>query len=148
YLTNDGLDDLVLDDSRGDAVAVALQGPSGKFTLQTVQETGGTPSDLAVTAVDGDGRPDVVVSDQATGDVTVLYNDAAHSFATTARFRAAAGPFGLDTSSGSAQVSSLALSVSLAAGDFTSDGVNDVVVVNRGHHSFSVLPGDGNGGFS
>ena len=39
-------------------------------------------------------------------------------------------------------------SVSLAAGDFTGNGRNDLVVVNRGSASFSVLVNDGSGGFA
>src|SRR5262249_18316634 len=45
-------------------------------------------------------------------------------------------------------VSSTEQSISLAAGDFTGSGHNDLVVVNRGTHSFTVLLNDGTGGFS
>jgi hypothetical protein len=106
------------------------------------------PSDLALVDVDGDGLKDVVVSDQASGDVTVLSNDASHSFRHAARFRSGAGLYGIDTSSGSSAVASFAQSLSLAAGYFTGQGRNDLVVVNRGSHSFSVLANDGPGGFA
>ena len=45
-------------------------------------------------------------------------------------------------------VSSFAQTVSLVAGDFTGDGRNDLVVVNQGTHSFTVLAADGSGGFA
>src|SRR5262249_4503794 len=45
-------------------------------------------------------------------------------------------------------ISSLQQSVSLVAGDFTGNGRNDLVVVNRGAHSFSLLQNDGSGGFA
>ncbi len=88
------------------------------------------------------------MSDQASGDVTVLLNDAAHSFSQSLRFRAdpgasVAGPAA--GSPGGSAVQSLAQSVSVVAGDFTGDGRDDLVVVNAGAHSFSVLPNDGNG---
>ena len=44
--------------------------------------------------------------------------------------------------------SSLEGSISLAAADFTGTGRSDLVVLNRGSHSFSVLSNDGSGGFS
>ena len=64
------------------------------------------------------------------------------------RFRAGTGLYGLDTTSASPVVDTLEQSVGLAAGDFTGHGRNDLVVVNRGAHSFSVLPNDGSGGFA
>src|SRR5262249_47920020 len=56
--------------------------------------------------------------------------------------------YGLDTNVASLVVSTLEQSVSLAAGDFTGGGRNDLVVVNRGAHSFSVLQNAGSGGFA
>ncbi len=145
-----GIEDLVVANSLDNSVTVAIPPPSGSsnptWSTMTIP-VGIAPSDIAFADVNGDGWLDIVVTDQASGDVTVLLNDASHSFKQIERFRAATGLFGLDTSSATVQVSSLARSVSLAAGDFTGDGLNDVVVVNRGSHSFTVLPNDGNGGF-
>src|SRR5262249_8428888 len=47
-----------------------------------------------------------------------------------------------------ATVRSPAQPVSLAAGNFTGAGRNDLVVVNRGTYSFGVLANDGHGGFA
>ena len=58
--------------------------------------TGIAPSDIAVADVNGDGLPDIIVSDQASGDVTVLLNDPAHSFSQSLRFRASTGLYGLE----------------------------------------------------
>src|SRR5262249_12430802 len=71
-----------------------------------------------------------------------------HTFATSHRFRAGTGLYDLDSSTGSPAVSTLEESVSLAAGAFTGTGRNDLVVVNRGAHSFSVLTNDDRGGFT
>jgi hypothetical protein len=147
-LTGNGLDDLVAANPLDNSVTIALQTAPGQFAAPVTVPVGAAPSDIAVADTNGDGLPDVVVSDQASGDVSVLLNDAAHSFARSLRFRAGTEPGGLDTTSGGLAVSSLAQSVSLVAGDFTGHGRSDLVVVNRGAHSFTILAADGHGGFA
>jgi hypothetical protein len=95
-----------------------------------------------VADVNSDGRPDVLVSNQASGDVTVLLNDAAHAFTRSMRFRAGTGLYGLDASS---SIRSVERSVSLVAGNFTGQGHNDLVVINAGVHRIAVLPNNGGG---
>src|SRR5262249_24931927 len=79
-----------------DGIQIALQRPDGTFEDPKRLPTGVSPSDIALVDVDGDGLRDVVVSDQASGDVSVFLNDQAHSFTRTGRFRAGTGLFGLD----------------------------------------------------
>jgi hypothetical protein len=146
-LTGAGRDDLIAINPLDNSVSIALQTTPGHFAAPITVSTGIAPSDITTADTNGDGRPDILVSDQSSGDVTVLLNDVTHSFAKSLRFRAGTQPNTLDTSGDVATVSSLAQSVSLAAGDFTGDGIPDLVVVNRGAHSFTVLPGDGHGGF-
>ena len=145
-LTGDGLDDLVLANALNNSVTVAFQTAAGFASPQTFP-VGVAPSDLVLADVDGDGRLDVVVADRSSGDVTVLLNDPTHSFATVERFRAGTGLYGLDPTAATAAVASLAQPVSLAAGDFTGDGRNDLVVVDQGDHSLDLLVNDGVGGF-
>jgi hypothetical protein len=147
-LTGDGLADLIAANPLDNSVTVALRNATGDFLAPITVPSGNAPSDIAVADVNSDGRPDVLVSSQASGDVSVVLNDAALVFNQTLRFRAGTQPYGLDMSSDSPLVSSLAESVSLVSGDFTGDGSNDVVVVNRGAHSVTVLPGNGRGGFA
>jgi hypothetical protein len=147
-LSGNGLDDLVAANALDSSVTIALQNSTGHFAAPITVPAGIAPSDIAVADVNADGLPDVVVSDQASGDVTVLLNDAAHSFSKSLRFRAGTGLYGLDAISGGPVISSLAQSVSLVAGNFTEDGRNDLVVVNGGTHSFTVLAGNGDGGFA
>ena len=144
-LTGNGRDDLVVASALDNSVAIALQAAPGIFATPIALPAGVAPSDIAVADVNGDGLPDVVVSDQASGDVNVLMNDAAHTFSKSLRFRAGTELNNFDTSSGNPAISSLAQSVSLVAGDFTKNGHTDLVVVNAGVHSFSVLRGDGQG---
>src|SRR5262249_35331863 len=128
------------------SVTVALQVAPGRFAPPVTRPVGIAPSDIAFLDVNGDGVADIVVSDQASGDVSVLLNDPGHTFAASRRFRAGTGLYFLDSNTASPAVSTLEESVSLAAGAFTGTGRNDLVVVNRGAHSFSVLTNDGRGG--
>jgi hypothetical protein len=148
-LTGDQLDDLIAANALDGSVTIALQTAPGVFAAPITMPAGVAPSDIAVADVNGDGRPDVVVSDQASGDVTVVLNDAAHQFRESLRFRASTEPAGLtSTQSSPLAVSSVAQSVSVVAGDFTGLGRVDLLVVNRGAHSFTVLAANGNSGFT
>jgi hypothetical protein len=147
-LTGNGSDDLVAASALGDSVTVALQTAPGIFAAAAPLPVGVAPSDIALIDVNGDGLRDIVVADQASGDVSVLLNDTTHSFLTAERFRVGAGSYGLNTASGAAVLNSLLQPVSLAAGDFTGNGRNDLVVVERGAHALSVLANDGDGGFA
>jgi hypothetical protein len=147
-LTGNGLGDLVVADSLNNSIQVAFQQPNGTFGPPLTLGTGEDPSDLSLADVTGTGLPDIVVSNQASGEVSVFLNDPSHSFATSYRFRSGTSLYGLDTTSATPAVRSLEQPVSLAAGDFTGTGRNDVVVVNRGADSFSVLLNDGSGGFA
>jgi hypothetical protein len=147
-LTGNGLDDLIVANSLDSSIQVAFQLPNDIFSTPVTRPTGGTPSDLSLVDVTGDGLPDIVVSNQASGDVSVFLNDKLHSFTQSDRFRGGTGLYGLDTTTATPSITTLEQSVSLATGDFTGDGRNDVVVVNRGTHSFSVLRNDGTGGFA
>jgi microcystin-dependent protein len=147
-LTGNGLDDLVVANSLDNSIQIAFQQPDGTFSAPITRPTGEAPSDLSLVDLSGDGQPDIVVSNQASGDVSVFPNDSEHAFSQSYRFRAGTGLYGLDTSAASPTISTLEQSVSLTAGDFTGSGRNDLVVVNRGSDSFSVLPNDGSGGFA
>src|SRR5262249_52955266 len=92
--------------------------------------------------------PDIIVSNRSSGDVSVLFNDAAHTFARTARYRAGTSVSGLQEVDGVAQPLSREEPVSVLAGFFTADAQPDLVVVNRGAHRFGTLVGIPGGGFT
>jgi FG-GAP-like repeat/Bacterial pre-peptidase C-terminal domain len=147
-LTANGLDDLIAANSLDNSVTISLQTSTGGFAAPMTVPAGVAPSDIALADLSGGALPDIVVTDQSSGDVTVLLNTPAHTFSQTLRFRAGTGLYGLDVSSGTTTVSSFAQTVSLVAGNFTGSGGDDIVVVNQDSHSFTLLPGNGNGGFA
>ncbi len=147
-LTGNGLDDLIAANALDNSVSIVLQNAPGLFGFPISVPTGIAPSDIAVADLNGDGLPDVVVTDQASGDVTVVLNNPDHTFGESLRFRASTNPYSVDTTSTGTVLSSSVRSVSLVAGDFTGDGRNDLVVVNQGTHSFTLLQSNGNSGFA
>ena len=144
-LTINGMEDLIVANSLDNSLSIARQTAPGVFSTPILVPVGVTPSDVAVADVNGDGLADIVVTDQSSGDVTILLNDRAHSFSQSLRFRAGTGPDTVNAFAGNAALSSSAQSVGLAVADFTGSGRIDLVVVNAGAHSFSVLPNDGVG---
>ncbi len=148
-LTGTGLpDDLVVANDLDNSVIVALQTTSGQLTPSAPLPVGDAPDDMTVVRSPGSPYPDIAVSDESSGDVTILLNDANHTFTTSERFRTDTGLYALDPSSSSPAVVSLASPVGLAAGDFTGFGADDLAVVNRGANTVAVLLNDGNRGFT
>ena len=68
-----------------------MQTSPGHFAAPITVPAGIAPSDIAVADINGDGRPDIVVTDQASGEVTVLLNDPQHASAGRSCFPAGAG---------------------------------------------------------
>jgi hypothetical protein len=149
-LTPNDPDDLIVANALDNSITIAFPPATGTTWSTITRAVGVTPSDIALVNGDSTRRPDIVVSDQVSGDVTVLSNDqsATPQFPERRRFRASTGLYDLTTMTANPSATSLARSVSLVADNFTGSGRQDVVVVNRGADSFSVLTNDGNGGFA
>ncbi len=87
-LTGDGRGDLVITASSSDLVFVALQLPTGSFELPQSYAVGANPSAIDLVDVNGDSHPDIVVTDQFSGQVSVLLGNGDGTFAPEERFRA------------------------------------------------------------
>ena len=87
-LNGDGRDDLVVAASASDQVFVYLQNAAGGFGPLPSYSVGVgvDPTDVELADVNGDGRPDIVVANQSSGDVSVLLNDPNRPFSTEQRF--------------------------------------------------------------
>jgi hypothetical protein len=138
------LGDLVVANDLGDSVTIVL---SGDFDAPITRMVGAAPSDIAFAQLDGaDGPTDIVVSDQASGDFSVLFNDATHSFTRQSRYRAGVGLFDIDNSAGRQTVQSQLLTTGVLSGDFTGPDSQDLIVLNRNARTFTLLSNQGQGG--
>jgi hypothetical protein len=121
-INGDGKPDLIVADYDNGQVGVLINTtPPGAstptFTDQQLFTTGGTTFAVAVADINGDGKPDIVASDDQDGKIFVLLNTTP-SGATTASFTNAK-PSGFRLQSGAA---------SIAVADLNGDGKPDLVV--------------------
>src|SRR5262249_4941059 len=111
---------------------------------------GNGPSDITFANVIGQDRPDIVVSNQISGDFSVLLTEPTPSlsaFSQQYRYRAGTGLFDIDDRTGKPTVLSALQTVAIAAGDFTGSGNADLILVNQGAKSFTLLLNQGQRGF-
>jgi hypothetical protein len=147
-LNGDGRDDLVVANA-ADQVFVYYQDAAGGFpAVPDVQaDVGGNPSEIALADLNGDGLPDIAVTDQFSGDVSVLLNEGG-SFAPAQRFRAGSGPYGLADVNGAVVVSSHEGTSGVVAGPFGGVGrPTDLVVTDSGTNRLVLVQGTGRGSF-
>jgi hypothetical protein len=146
-----GLDDIVVLASRADQAFVFLQNGDGGFPVRPTYNlaTGANPVDLALVDVNGDHRPDLVVVDKSSGDLTVFINqvltqanarlfDQEHE----ERFPAGPGPYGLEGLRLGLNVRSGQGTTSIVAG-----GGGDLIAANSLGGNLARLASDGMGGF-
>jgi uncharacterized repeat protein (TIGR03803 family) len=90
--------------------------------------TGGYPTGTIVADINGDGKPEIIVANNTSGNISIFPNQStagslsATSFGARVNFVTPTGPVGL------------------AAGDLNSDGKLDLVVANNGANSISIFP--------
>jgi hypothetical protein len=108
---------------------------AGSFAARVDFPTGTSPHAVAMGDLDGDSKPDLVVTNRASHTVSVLRNNAivgiigAGSFAFRVDFTTGTNP------------------VSIAICDIDGDYYSDLAVLNQGSHSVSVLRNSGNVGY-
>jgi hypothetical protein len=164
-LDGDRRKDLVVVNSILGSLSIYLQQPDGSFVPAAGIEAGTFSSDVVLADVNGDGRLDILVTDKSPGDVGVFLNEGLPAgqvgFAPELRFRGGAAVHATATSVISVIANSIFQGLlpgvtfpplyfgtshdetgTVAVGDFTGDGIPDLVTVNTGSNTFALLRGE------
>ena len=131
-VNGDGKPDLVVDNSGSGGVSVLLNttapaNTTASFATAAAFSTGGRNAETVVAAdINGDGRPDILLTSISSFTLSVLLNTTAPgattpTFATVQTFAEGNGPYGL------------------AVADVNGDGKPDVVLTNYGDNAAAVL---------
>jgi hypothetical protein len=134
-LNGDGIPDLIVANTGGNNVLVYPGLPGGGFG-PALNDGNGFPvgtNPVAVIVANLNGRPDLIVADQGSNDVSILLNEPdgnSFTFVPGPRLRVGAGP------------------VALLYGDFFGNGTPDLLVSDSASNNLMLLPSLGNGFFN
>lgn len=148
-VSGDGLEDVIVTSAGSGMVFVYLPQPDDDISSRppTYQiDVGNGVSDVTLVDLNGDGLPEIVVTDQVSGDVRVLLNSTDTPFASQLRFRAGVGLTSVSQVDRLLQVQSRDVSIAAVAGLFNDDAIPDLAVLNQGVNRVDLLLGDGHGG--
>ena len=132
-LDGDGKPDLAVANNGANTVSVfrntATPGSIsvGSFAAKVDLTTGTNPVSVEIGDLDGDGKPDMAVTNQGSATASVLRNTSTTGFISTGSFAAK-----VDFTTGSNPIS-------LAIGDLDGDGKPDLAVANYGSNTVSIL---------
>ncbi len=109
---------------------------------------GGGISDVSLTNDDSSGRLDILVADKTSGEVRLVRNLGGGQIDPALIFRAGQGPYGLDDLANTPGVDSLEATTGVASGVTSLDGLTDLIAVNPGSRTVTVLSAMGNGRYA
>jgi hypothetical protein len=131
---NDSRLDIIVANSAIDNVGVFLGYVSESFLNATVYSTGPSsrPVSIAIGDFDNDTRLDVVVANNGTGNIMILFGSG----------------YGTFVSHTSYSTGNSSYSCAVAVGDFNNDSRLDIVVANSGTNNVGIFLSNGTGTFS
>ncbi len=130
----DGIDDLAVANTDSDNVSVLLGDGDGTFATAVNYLVETSPRSVVIGDFDSDGIDDLAVANTNSNNVSVLLGDGDGTFTE----ESSESPF--TTGAGSNPMS-------LAVGDFDSDGRQDLAIANNGTAAVLVVGGNGDGTF-
>lgn len=132
-LNNDGKIDIVTANNQNNTLGVRLGSGDGNFTTPAgaVPTTAASPVDIAIGDLNGDGKRDVVVANNASNNISVFLGNGDGTFQT-----------GVTTS-----VTNNGRPTALILADFNGDQKLDFATANSMTNDVTVRLGDGNGGW-
>jgi hypothetical protein len=133
-LNGDGYPDLVTANTNVNGptgtVSVLLNNKNGTFANAATYTVGKQPYQVAIGDVNGDGHPDLAVTNNGANTVTILFGSASGTFTVQAATLATcANPYGV------------------AIGDFKHNGFPSVAVTCYASSQLEIFPNNGNGTF-
>jgi hypothetical protein len=153
-LTGDGLSDLVVRNAGDGTLSVFLNngddsgpssGPRIPFQAALTLPVGLGVSDVTLADVAAGGRPDILLTNKLTGEVDVIQNFGFGIFGPAARYRAGAGAYQVTSAADTAPLMTLEATAGVAAGTFTAGAPADLLAINPGTNTASLLSGLGAG---
>ena len=137
-LTGNGILDLIVANSGSNNVLIYMGKGNGTFDTTALNGghgffTGTNPVGITVADVNGDGRPDLIVADKGSNDVSILFNEKvgnSFTFVPGPRLSAGLGP------------------VATALVDLNGNGRPDLLIADSSANQVLLLEGLGNGFFN
>jgi hypothetical protein len=126
-VNNDGKVDLITANYSDDTVTVLTNNGSGRFTTASTSQVGFSPYSVTTTDLNGDGKVDLVIANQGgngdggNGTLTLLANNGKGTFLQAGTLSVGNGP------------------VFVATADVNGDGAPDLIAVNQGDSTLSIL---------
>ena len=111
------------------SISVLLGKPDGTFQSRVDYPVGSDPTVAVVGDFNGDGKPDIAVTNSSSNTVSILLGKGDGIFQAPVTYTTGTAP------------------VSAVIGDFNHDGILDLAVADSGSNSISVLVGNGDGTF-
>jgi VCBS repeat protein len=132
-VNRDGKPDIIVANTEDETVSVLLGDGKGHFASAPGSPfaCGKVPNDIAVTDMNGDGNPDLIIANTGTPYITILLGDGKGGFATSPH-----SPFATQ---------SYPHVHGVVAADFMGNGKPAVITDSWGHDQILMIPSDGNG---